>query len=88
MTSDGSAGILTGTVHAANGQAIPAAITLVRGPVTGITHNASSSGRFTFTGLPTGAYTLEVRSPGYSTRQVNVFVRQGSTSSVSVFLGR
>lgn len=88
LVPDGTAGIIAGAVYNSSGLPIPAVITLVNGPVVGISRNTSSNGSFTFTGLPAGAYSLQVRSPGYRTRVVNLFVRAGSTSTTSVFLYR
>lgn len=88
LSSTGTAGTITGGVFSPSGLPIPALITIVRGPVVGDSRNTSSNGRFTFTGLPGGTYTLQVQSPGFRTRQVNVIVRAGSSSTVSIFLPR
>lgn len=88
LVPDGTAGLISGSVFASGGFPLSAVVTLVRGPVVGVSRNTSSSGAFSFTGLPPGAYTLQVRAPGYRTRFVNVFVRAGTTSAVRVILFR
>jgi protocatechuate 3,4-dioxygenase beta subunit len=87
--SGGGGGSLAGQVRAPNGLPINGAqVTIVSGPSVGDRQTTSSQGRFNFTGLPGGTYSLDVRASGFRPARVNVMVRAGSGAFVTVTLTR
>ena len=89
LQAQSNAGTLLGTVTDPKGQAIAGASVAVQGggklgAYKAITNN---EGRFTVTGLPTGAYTVEISAPGFSlASRTEVQVGSGDSQPLSVTL--
>lgn len=82
-----SGGSLSGLVRAANGVPIPGAtVTIVGGPAVGQSRTTSSTGQFSFAGLPGGAYTINVSAAGFRPARVTLNVRVGAGAFVTVTL--
>jgi protocatechuate 3,4-dioxygenase beta subunit len=84
-----SGGSLSGFVRSQSGAAIAGAtVRIVAGPAVGQTRTTSSTGQFSFAGLPGGAYTIEVRSVNFRPARLTVNVRVGGGAFVTVTLQR
>lgn len=84
-----SGGSLSGLIRAANGVPIPGAtVTIVGGPAVGQSRTTSSTGQFSFAGLPGGAYTINVSAAGFRPARLTVNVRVGAGAFVTVTLRR
>jgi hypothetical protein len=84
----GSNGVVTGTVIAPDGGAVPGATVTLSG-VDAPLHSVSttSEGSFLLKELPSGVYTLKVNSPGFAPyEQSSVTVAVGRTTHVSIQL--
>lgn len=82
-------GSLAGLVRSQNGSPIAGAqVTLVAGPQVNQSRTTSSSGQFSFAGLPGGAYTIEVRSVNFRPVRMTVNVRNGAGAFVTITLSR
>lgn len=72
---------LAGTVYDASGAVVPGVLVLLK---SNTNHEeasrANAAGEFTFSGLPAGSYTLEVRAPGFAQFQNAVVVPAGHTN--------
>jgi protocatechuate 3,4-dioxygenase beta subunit len=84
-----SGGSLSGFVRSPNGSpVVGATVRVVAGPAVGQTRTTSSTGQFSFAGLPGGSYTIEVRSVNFRPSRLTVNVRSGAGSFVTVTLQR
>jgi hypothetical protein len=81
-------GILRGIVLDASGAPAPAAAIQVAGRSTRyfVETRSGADGVFTIPNIPAGAYIARVRLPGFSARDVEIVVREGSRAEVCVRL--
>lgn len=87
--SSNGGGSLSGFVrNPSNAPVVGATVTIVGGPSVGQTRTTSSSGQFSFAGLPGGTYTIEVRSVNFRPARVTVNVRPGGGAFVTITLRR
>src|SRR6185437_14524435 len=65
---------ITGTVLDPNGNVLPSATVLLKSDSSSLTRKATadSTGHFSISGLPAGAYTVSISAPGFS-----IAVQQG-----------
>jgi len=88
-TDSSSGGSLAGFVRSPSGApVVGATVRIVAGPAVGQTRTTSSSGQFSFAGLPGGAYTIEVRSVNFRPARVTLNVRVGAGAFVTITLQR
>lgn len=77
-------GTIQGAVVDQRGQAIPGAtIAVTSGTNTPRTAVSGPDGKFSISGLPTGAYTVQVAATGFSTQEKNVTVSADSSAALS-----
>jgi iron complex outermembrane receptor protein len=85
----GDAATLTGTVLDVAGRPIPAAAVSVRNEAAGAARQTTSGtdGKFSVTGLPVGAYSIEASAPSFATsRRTGVKLAAGATEDISISL--
>lgn len=80
-------GSVAGIVRGPNGLPIAGAtVTVVSGPNVGNSRTTSADGRFNFTGLPGGVYSLVVTAPGFRSARQTVYARPGTSPFLIVTL--
>ncbi len=75
LLAQGATSAIFGTITDPTGAVIPNAHITARNTDTGVAYPTTSNnqGAYRITQLPPGSYTLEVKSPGFSTKQINPF---------------
>lgn len=82
-------GSLSGFVrNQSNAPVVGATVTIIAGPAVGQSRTTSSTGQFSFAGLPGGNYTIEVRSVNFRPARMTVNVRPGAGAFVTITLRR
>ena len=87
LYSQSSTGEIQGTVTDQNGHAVQGANVAVISPSrVESTKLTGADGKFDITGIPAGAYTIEISASGFSTIQRSVPVAAGSNTSLPITL--
>ena len=77
---------LTGTVSDQDGETLPGANVVVRGPSANYGASADQRGRYEVTDLPAGSHVVEVRFVGYKTASKTVTLEAGATRTLNFTL--